>query len=111
MLAVKSAHQGCNATIVEQRQKDARATELLPCGQRERGIAAVLNSPARFLKFVILAAEGQASLISSPETVIWAGGRGFVAGPAATLASAILNLLPWHGQSMVPSLTASTVQP
>jgi hypothetical protein len=36
---------------------------------------------------------------------------GFVAGTSATTLSAILKLLPWHGQLLVPSLTSSTVQP
>ena len=34
-----------------------------------------------------------------------------VAGPFATEPSAILNLLPWHGQAISPSATVLTVQP
>src|SRR5689334_8571800 len=35
---------------------------------------------------------------------------GLSAGPLATVPSR-LNLLPWHGQSMVPSATLSTMHP
>ena len=38
-------------------------------------------------------------------------GSGLGAGPAVTWPSVMLNLLPWHGQSMVPSATLLTVQP
>ena len=53
---------------------------------------------------------GLPATIESPWTVTAAGSSGFVAGPFATDPSR-LNLLPWHGQSMVPSATLFTVQP
>src|SRR5215472_7392566 len=37
--------------------------------------------------------------------------KGEGAGPCTTEPSLMLNLLPWHGQSMVPLATASTMQP
>ncbi len=39
------------------------------------------------------------------------GGSGLGAGPLTTEPSLILNLLPWHGQSMVPLAMVATMQP
>src|SRR5580704_6045803 len=39
------------------------------------------------------------------------GANGDTAGPLTTEPLAMLNLLPWHGQLMVPPDTLSTVQP
>src|SRR4051812_5685370 len=49
--------------------------------------------------------------MESPSTAIFLAGSGFLAGPSATEPSAILNLLPWQGQSTVPSAILSTVHP
>src|SRR6476469_9291023 len=49
-------------------------------------------------------------MIESPCTVMFSTASGSWAGPLATVPSR-LNLLPWHGQSMVPSATLFTVQP
>src|ERR1700744_1990098 len=43
--------------------------------------------------------------ILPPVTVIFVTGSGAGAGPATTEPSVILNLLPWQGQSIVPSAT------
>src|ERR1700678_4336185 len=39
------------------------------------------------------------------------GASGLVAGPLTTEPSLMLNLLPWHGQLMVPPETVLTMQP
>src|SRR5580692_2294611 len=39
------------------------------------------------------------------------GASGLVAGPLTTEPSLMLNLLPWHGQSMVPLAMVATMQP
>src|SRR5215469_6051361 len=39
------------------------------------------------------------------------GGSGLGAGPLTTEPSLTLNLLPWHGQSMVPLAIVATMQP
>src|SRR5271166_3241230 len=44
-------------------------------------------------------------------TVIVREGSGVGAGPATTAPSAILNSLPWQGQSMVPLATLLQMQP
>src|SRR4051812_26307633 len=49
--------------------------------------------------------------MESPSTAIFLAGSGFLAGPSATEPSAILNLLPWHGQLTVPSAILSTEHP
>ena len=54
---------------------------------------------------------GQVSRIVSPETVICFAGSGRWRGLRPPSASAMRNLLPWQGQSMVPSATLATVQP
>src|SRR3954451_22183190 len=46
-----------------------------------------------------------------PCTVTDCSGSGRGAGPALTDPSATANLLPWHGQLMVPPTTSDTVQP
>ena len=46
-----------------------------------------------------------------PSTLIATGASGLAAGPFTTEPSLTLNLLPWHGQSMVPSATVETMQP
>jgi len=51
----------------------------------------------------------QAREIISPETVIGWAGSGLGAGPWTTLPSLTLYLLPWQGQSVVPSATWSTM--
>jgi hypothetical protein len=51
------------------------------------------------------ARDGQASEIRPELTEICLLGSGLVAGPSTTLPSLALNLLPWHGQSIVPSAT------
>src|ERR1700704_5582595 len=51
---------------------------------------------------------GQASDIWPERTEICLPGSGLVAGPSTTLPSLALNLLPWHGQSIVPFTTWST---
>ena len=43
--------------------------------------------------------------------MIATGANGLVAGPLTTEPSLTLNLLPWHGQSMVPFETLLTMQP
>ena len=50
----------------------------------------------------------QASEIWPELTEICLLGSGLVAGPSTTLPSLALNLLPWHGQSIVPFATWST---
>lgn len=52
----------------------------------------------------------QARLIESPCTVMASVFNGRVAGPLTTSPSR-LNLLPWHGQLMVPSATSLIRQP
>ena len=47
----------------------------------------------------------------SPETVICLAGSGLGAGPATTSPVVMLYWLPWHGQSMVPSLIWLTMHP
>ncbi len=47
----------------------------------------------------------------SPEAVTVFDGSGLGAGPAVTEPSLIEYLLPWHGQSMVPSAILLTRQP
>src|SRR6185503_3909758 len=49
--------------------------------------------------------------MESPLTVILRAGSAFGAGPFATDPSATLNLLPWHGQLIVPLATSPTWQP
>ena len=44
-------------------------------------------------------------------TLMATGVSGAVAGPVTTAPSLILNVLPWHGQSMVPLMTLSHRQP
>src|SRR5215831_7892537 len=46
-----------------------------------------------------------------PETVIASAASGLGAGPLTTEPSLMLNWLPWHGQSIVPSLTWLTMHP
>src|ERR1700744_2969743 len=53
--------------------------------------------------------ESQAREIWPEVTEIFWLGSGLVAGPVTTLPSLALNLLPWQGQSMVPSATWSTM--
>lgn len=48
--------------------------------------------------------------MESPETLMTLAGSGFFAGPSWTLPSSA-NLLPWHGQMMLPSAISDTVQP
>ena len=50
-------------------------------------------------------------MILSPWTVIRLSSRGLSAGGFTTEPSAILNLLPWHGQLIVPPDTVSTLHP
>ena len=47
----------------------------------------------------------------SPDKVAVLAARPRVAGPFATEPSATLNLLPWHGQLMVPFETVVTEHP
>jgi hypothetical protein len=42
---------------------------------------------------------------------MFAGAKPVVTGPLTTEPSVILNLLPWHGQLMVPPETVPTMQP
>src|SRR3954469_24132224 len=49
--------------------------------------------------------------MESPLTLMAIAARGFLAGPFATEPSATLNLLPWHGQLIVPPDTSPTTQP
>src|SRR5258706_10764396 len=49
--------------------------------------------------------------MASPLLSILTSGSLSVAGPRATVPSAILNLLPWHGQLIVPPSTSPTWQP
>src|SRR4051794_20444430 len=51
------------------------------------------------------------SRMDLPLTVMSLAGSGLAAGPWATEPSAMWNLLPWQGQSIVPSATRFTVQP
>src|SRR4051812_36467485 len=53
----------------------------------------------------------QARVILSPLTLTCAASNGLWAGPSLGAPSAMANLLPWHGQTMRPSLTAPTAQP
>jgi hypothetical protein len=53
----------------------------------------------------------QAWMIEVPWTVILTAASGRVAGPFTTEPLTALYLLPWHGQSMVPPPTWSTMQP
>src|ERR1700761_2081459 len=46
-----------------------------------------------------------------PETLICLAGSGLGAGPATTSPVVMLYWLPWHGQSMVPSLIWLTIHP
>src|SRR5215813_4963066 len=46
-----------------------------------------------------------------PETLIASAASGLGAGPPTTEPSLMLNWLPWHGQSIVPSLTWLTMHP
>lgn len=46
-----------------------------------------------------------------PETVTVLAGSGLGAGPACTDPSVIENLLPWHGQFIVPPATLVSMQP
>lgn len=55
--------------------------------------------------------DGQARLSPSPVTVTGRASRGRGAGPAVTEPSVMANLLPWHGQLIVPSDTVVTAQP
>ena len=48
--------------------------------------------------------------IESPCTRIATGSNGLLAGPLATAPSR-LNLLPWHGQLIVPSATSLIKHP
>ena len=49
--------------------------------------------------------------IEVPSTLMAMGASGLVAGPLTTEPSLMLNLLPWHGQLMVPPETVLTMQP
>ena len=46
-----------------------------------------------------------------PCTLMLTGGSGDAAGPLTTAPLAMLNLLPWHGQLIVPPDTLPTVHP
>src|SRR6516164_4251462 len=46
-----------------------------------------------------------------PETLIVSAASGLGAGPLTTEPSLMLNWLPWHGQSIVPSLIWLTMHP
>ena len=54
---------------------------------------------------------GLSSLTTSRTTVARYRGRAVRAGPRTTDPSAMSNLLPWHGQLIVPSATSRTEQP
>ena len=56
-------------------------------------------------------AQAQPGTIEVPSTLMATAASGVVAGPWTTEPSLMLNLLPWHGQSMVPSLIWLTRQP
>ena len=58
-----------------------------------------------------LVGPGQASEIWPPLTVTSTSPSGAVAGPPWTEPSSMENLLPWHGQLIVPSATDETGQP
>src|SRR5687767_3422957 len=49
--------------------------------------------------------------MASPVTLMATAASALPAGPAATEPSATLNLLPWHGQLIVPPETSPTTQP
>ena len=49
--------------------------------------------------------------MESPFTLMATALSALLAGPFATEPSATLNLLPWHGQLMVPPRHVSTMQP
>src|SRR6188768_3527622 len=49
--------------------------------------------------------------MESPLTLMATALSALLAGPFATEPSATLNLLPWHGQLMVPPDTSPTTQP
>jgi uncharacterized membrane protein len=53
----------------------------------------------------------QAWTMDVPWTLMVTGASGEVAGPLTTEPLAMLNLLPWHGQLMVPPDTVPTMQP
>src|SRR5215210_2034330 len=55
--------------------------------------------------------DGQARTTELPCTVTAVSGSGFLAGPAVGAPSATANLLPWHGQLIVPSFTSFTEHP
>src|SRR3954468_6941580 len=57
------------------------------------------------------AGPGHARTIEVPSTLMFLSGSGDVAGPRTTDPSATAKRLPWHGQSIVPSVTSETVQP
>src|SRR5262245_60070848 len=61
---------------------------------------------------VVVSAGRSPPVTSSPYSLTFTatGGSGWVAGPLLTEPSS-LNLLPWHGQSMVPVSILSTRQP
>src|SRR6266568_4750467 len=46
-----------------------------------------------------------------PWTLMLTGASGDAAGPLTTEPSEMLNVLPWHGQLMVPPVTVPTMQP
>src|SRR5215470_924458 len=50
-------------------------------------------------------------MMRSPETLIASAASGLGAGPPTTEPSLMLNWLPWHGQSIVPSLIWLTMHP
>src|SRR5205823_2680528 len=53
----------------------------------------------------------QAWTIEVPCTLMLTGGSGDEAGPVTTAPLAMLNLLPWHGQLIVPPDTAAHAAP
>src|SRR6476619_2519334 len=53
----------------------------------------------------------QARTTELPSTATPFSGSGFFAGPAVGVPSATANLLPWHGQLIVPPTTSLTLHP
>src|SRR5579859_2250831 len=86
------------ALMAEGRGKDVgRAIRKWPAGYLRAGPA--------------LTGRIQAWMIEVPWTLMLTGASGEAAGPFTTEPLTMLNLLPWHGQLIVPPDTVVTMHP